>query len=395
MILHFADCTLDSNRHEFLRSGAAVHLEPQVFDLLQLLAERAGELVSHDDLIASVWRGLNVSDATISARISAARAAVGDTGRAQAVIQTVPRRGIRMIVPVDVVETPLPRPSAAMPAARQTVSFADSADGARIAYAQSGSGPPVLRAGHWLSHLDMDWSSPIWRPMIDAISANHTLYRYDQRGTGLSDRRAALRDLSDFVADFAAVADAAALDRFSIYAPSQSAPVALRYAAENPDRVERVAILGGYAEGRAHRGPAPDDVDEETMLALIRSGWGRRGSTFVKAFSSLFMPDATPGQVDNFVDIQLNSASPEVAVRLRRAVDRFNVWDLLGQVQAPVLVMHAAGDVIHPLSQGRLLAGAIPDARLFVLDSDNHVPLPQHPSWEMFIHELLGFLRGG
>lgn len=392
MPFRFASCSLDPERHEFRRAEEVVRLEPQVFDLLLTLVQNQGDLVSRDRLIETVWRGVNVSDATISARINAARVAVGDTGKAQRIIRTVPRRGYQLAVPVETGDAPDGEAVPAPPKARQTVRFARSADGLRIAYACSGTGPPLLRVGHWLSHLEMDWNSSVWRPLLDVLGVRHTLYRYDQRGTGLSGRNVVGMRMEDFVADLKAVADAAGLDRFPIFAASQAAPVALRFAAENPDRVSRMILIGAYAEGRALRGHAEGEADEETVLALIRSGWGRRGSPFVKAFASLFMPDATPEQIDHFVQVQLESASPEVAIRLRQAVDRFSVTDILAQVSAPVLLFHARGDVIHPISQGRFVASELPDARFVMLDSDNHMPLPQHPSWPEMVAEINAFL---
>lgn len=393
MQYRFAGCSIDIDRHEFSRAGAVVRLEPQVFDLLLVLAERAGKLVTHQDLIDTVWRGLNVSDATISSRISAARTAVGDNGRDQHVIETVSRRGFRLISPVDVIAETVAEAACAQPVAAPEIQFAKSADGTRIAFAASGDGPPLLRVAHWLSHLEMDWHSPIWRPLIDILSARHRLYRYDQRGTGLSGRSIGSGGLEHFMADLRAVADAAGLARFSIFAASQGGPVALRFAAEYPDRVDRIVLLGAYAEGRLFRDKSPEDTDEETILSLIRSGWGRKGSTFVRAFSSLFMPDATPEQVDHFVDVQLETASPENAVALRQAIDRFLITDILHKVTAPVLLLHARGDVIHPIAQSRLLASELPDARLVVLDSNNHVPLPQHLSWDVMVAECESFLR--
>lgn len=392
MEYHFAGCQIQTDRHEFRRAGQVVHLEPQVFDLLLVLAEQAGNLLSREAFIEKVWAGLNVSDATISARISAARAAVGDNGRDQRVIETVPRRGFRLVAPVEVVDQMASAVAAPSHDPAPHIHFTRSSDGLRIAYASSGQGPPLLRAAHWLSHLELDWHSPIWRPLIDALGERHRLYRYDQRGTGLSGRDISSGRLEDFVADLKAVADAATLDRFSIFAPSQASPVALRFAAENPERVDRIILLGGYAEGRVFRDKLPEDTDEETILSLIRAGWGRRGSTFVKAFSALFMPDATPDQVDHFVQVQLESASPENAVLLRQAIDRFVVTDILHKVRAPVLLLHARGDVIHPIAQSRLLASELPDARLVTLDSDNHVPLPQHPSWAPMMAEIEAFL---
>jgi len=101
MIYRFADCVLDIRRLSLMKGGEVVHVEPQVFDLLVLLARRAGETVTKDELIDSIWHGLNVSDATISARISVARSAVGDDGKTQAIIRTVARRGICMVATVE------------------------------------------------------------------------------------------------------------------------------------------------------------------------------------------------------------------------------------------------------------------------------------------------------
>jgi pimeloyl-ACP methyl ester carboxylesterase/DNA-binding winged helix-turn-helix (wHTH) protein len=392
MIYRFSDCSIDPVRHVFSREGQIIHLEPQVFDVLLLLAQNAGALVSRDQLIEDVWNGLIVSDSTISARISAARTAVGDSGRDQRIIKTISRRGFQLVVPV---ETTKDEPQAEDPPSsklRQDIRFAHSADGLRIAYATSGSGPPLLRAGHWLSHLELDWQSPVWRPLLDALGSNHRLYRYDQRGTGLSGRVFTGESIDEFVDDLKAVADANGLERFPIFAASQAAPVAIKFAALHPERVSKLILLGGYAEGRVFRPASATDVDENTVLALIRNGWGKYGSAFVKAFSALFMPDATQEQIDSFVEIQLESASPEAAVVLRKLVDRFSVTEFLPKVRAPTLVIHANADVIHPIEQGRLLASEIPDARFVMLDSGNHVPLPQHPSWNTMISEIDTFL---
>lgn len=388
MIYRFGDCSIDTTHHRFLRGAEAVHLEPQVFDLLLLLARNPGELLSKERLIEEIWAGLNVSDSTISARISLARAAVGDNGKAQAVIRTVPRRGVQLVVPVEqdggaAISTTGARPD---------VRFARSRDGQGIAYAVSGDGPPLLRAGHWLTHLELDWGSEVWRPLLTTLSRNHRLVRYDQRGTGLSDRTLENCDLDAFIDDLEAVADAAGLDRFPIYAASQAVPIALGFAARAPDRVSRIVAHGGYAVGRMHREPAAGDVDPDTMRALLTSGWGVHGSTFAKSFVSLFMPTATPEQVADIISLQQRSVDADAAVRLRQAVDSFDVRGLLEQVRCPVLIIHSSGDVIHPISQGRLLARGLPDARFAMLDSDNHIIMEQDPAWDVLIGEIEAFL---
>ena len=391
MTLTFANCSIDADRHEFKRDQQPVHVEPQVLDILQLLATSGGQLVTRDRLIDEVWNGLIVSEATISARINAARTAVGDNGKDQSIIKTIPRRGFQLVVPVKNTTEAATEPTSTIDQPHE-IRFTTAPDGVQIAYAQSGHGPPLMRAAHWISHLEMDWNSPIWRPLLQRLGARHRLIRYDQRGTALSGRDFPGKGIDEFVADLKAVADAMKLDSFPIFAPSQAAPVAIKFAALYPDRVSKLVLLGGFAVGRALRASSPGEAEEEVMLSLIRSGWGQHGSTLVQAFSSIFVPDATTEQIKSFVEIQLKSATPDVAVRLRQLIDRFDVSELLDQVQAPTLVIHAAGDSVHPIDQGRRLASGIPNARFVMLDDANHIQLPQRSSFEKMITEVESFL---
>jgi pimeloyl-ACP methyl ester carboxylesterase/DNA-binding winged helix-turn-helix (wHTH) protein len=395
MIYRFGGCELDVTRHVLRVGGAERPVEPQVFDLLHLLASRPGALVSRDALVEKVWRGRIVSEAAIDARITAARRAVGDDGRAQAVIRTVPRRGIRLVCPVTVVEAKAGAAAETPPlagGAGQRVRFARSRDGRLIAFATTGTGPPLLRAGHWLTHLELDWTSPVWRPLLDALGGSFSVTRFDQRGTGLSEREvdgagggAAMRlDLEAMTDDLEAVADAAGLGRFPIFAASQGVPVAISFAARRPERVTALLLYGGFALGRLARAGA-DRAEGEALLTLIETGWGRPGSAFVSAFATMFMPEASREQIDSFTRMQLASASPATAVRLRRAIDRCDVRPLLGRVRAPTLVVHARNDAVQPLDQARLLAAGIPGAELLVLESNNHAPLPQDPAWTALV----------
>lgn len=382
---------MDEARHEFRRDGELLHLEPQVFALLVCLVRANGGLVSKEALIETVWHNLNVSDATISARINAARTAVGDTGKAQSVIRTVPKRGFQMAVALESDGYERPDAMPVPPAEAPHIGFATSGDGEMIAYSCHGQGSPLVRVGHWLSHLELDWECPVWRPLLDALGQDFTVYRYDQRGTGLSTRNLERDDLDTFVEDLRAVVDANGLERFALFAASQASPVAIRFAALYPERISRLVLYGGYAVGRAMRPAAEDDLDEATILGLIRAGWGQRGSAFLDAFSGLFMPDATGEQTASFVRIQKQSISPDNAARLRQAVDRFEVVEDLPKVQVPTLVVHAREDAIHPIEQGRLIAGAVPNARFIMLDSRNHVPLPQDPTWPRLMSAVRTF----
>src|SRR5258708_12532730 len=93
MTLSFGDCQIDLERRELWRAKRAVHVEPQVFDLLVYLVQNRDRVVSKDDLIASVWDGRIVSESTLTSRINAARTAVGDTGRDQQLTPPIPPQG--------------------------------------------------------------------------------------------------------------------------------------------------------------------------------------------------------------------------------------------------------------------------------------------------------------
>lgn len=97
MLFSFEDFVLDGAKRELRRGDAPIAVEPQVFDLLEYLIRHRDHVVSKDDLLAAVWKGRIVSDATLASRINAARVAVRDTGEAQRLIRTVPRKGARFV----------------------------------------------------------------------------------------------------------------------------------------------------------------------------------------------------------------------------------------------------------------------------------------------------------
>jgi pimeloyl-ACP methyl ester carboxylesterase len=402
MKYRFGQCELDIDRHELRVGGDPRAIEPQVFDLLRHMAENSGRLISRDELIEAVWGGRIVSDAAISSRINAARRAVGDDGSRQAVIKTVPRRGFRFLAAVETLEAGAnaaaggtagpPEAAGRVPQAHQKVRFCQSPDATRIAHATTGSGPPLVRAGHWLTHLEHDWHSPVWRPVLDEFGRNFAVTRYDQRGNGLSDWSVEKFELGLFVDDLEAVVNAAGLDRFTLYGTSQGAPVAIAYAVRHPDRVHRLVLQGGYVRGRLLRS-ATEREDAQALLTLMRHGWGKQGSPFIKAFTAMFIPDATLEQTQSVVDLQNKSTSPENAVRLRTAFDQIDVSDLLGEVTTPTLVIHSNNDAIHPLDQGRDLAAGITGAEFVLLESANHIILPQEPAWARLFEAIREFSR--
>ena len=158
----------------------------------------------------------------------------------------------------------------------QDVRFCCSADGTRVAYAVHGSGPPLVLASCWLSHLEFDWQSPVWRHFLLDLGRFATVVRYDERGYGMSDREVADFGLDQRVADLEAVADAAGLGRFALLGMSQGGPVAVTYASRHPERVTRLVLYGTH--GVAQRRKDPEALElEQTFQQMIKVGFGRAG----------------------------------------------------------------------------------------------------------------------
>jgi DNA-binding winged helix-turn-helix (wHTH) protein len=312
MLYRFANCELDTERHELRFEGELRHIEPQVFDLLALLADHPGRLISRDEIIEAVWGGRIVSESAIAARINAARRAVGDDGSRQSVIATVARRGIKLVVPVEASPAgkAIAKARCGTPVDEQRVRFCRSPDGTSLAFASFGAGPALVRAGTWLSHLEHDWQSPLWRPFLAELGTTFRVTRYDQRGNGLSDWMARSMTLNDFVDDLEAVVDSAGLDRFVLYGVSQGAPIAVAYSVRHPERVSHLVLQGGFAQGRMVR----NEREREQGLALqtlIRLAWGKPEGPFIQAFSSMFIPGGTPEQITSLTELQRSTTSPE------------------------------------------------------------------------------------
>ena len=272
---------------------------------------------------------------------------------------------------------------------KQHVRFCTARDGVRLAYAVQGNGPPLVRVATWLSHLELDWESPVWRHWLKQLGDRHTLVRYDERGCGLSDTNIGDPFVDVWVGDLETVVDAVGLERFALLGVSQAAAIAVAYAARHPDRVSRVVLYGGYARGRRFSGQGRE---EEAIVAAIRAGWTAPNPAFRRMFSALYLPNGTAEQMAWYEDLLRRSTTAGAAAALYRARGSVNVCDLAPRVRAPTLVMHARDDRVVPVQEGRLLATLIPDAHFILLDSANHILLEQEPAWDVFLSEIEAFL---
>ncbi len=274
----------------------------------------------------------------------------------------------------------------------QDIRFARSADGVGIAYAIHGSGPPLLIDACWLSHLQFDWESPVWRHYLVELGKIATVIRYDERGHGLSDRGVTDHSLEARVGDLEAVVADAGLDRFALMAMAQGGPIALEYAARHPDRLTRLIFYGSYAG--AHAGASEEELELLAAFeALIRVGWARPTSEFRRVFSSMMIPGGTEEQMRWLDDLQRMACDAETAVisRTQRQVSDSS-WRM-AELDLPTLVLHSRGDQMNDFHHARELAAGIRGARLVALDSNNHIVLADEPAWSAFLREVTAFME--
>ncbi len=301
-------------------------------------------------------------------------------------------------------DMPVPQTPSAMPPAAaphlgreelpQEIKFCVSADAVRIAYATVGQGPPLVKVANWLSHLEFDWQSPVWRHWLEGLARYHRLIRYDERGCGLSDWHVADMSFAAWLNDLETVIEATGVERFPLLGMSQGGAIAIAYAVRHPERVSHLILYGSYARGKLHRNPSAAQLMEaKTLVDLIKIGWGLENPAFRQVFAALFMPDGTPEQIRAFTELQRVSSSPENAARIVSGFNEINVTDLARRVTAPTLVLHARDDGRIPFEEGRLLAALIPNAHFVPLESKNHVLLADEPAWQHFLSEFYRFLK--
>jgi pimeloyl-ACP methyl ester carboxylesterase/DNA-binding CsgD family transcriptional regulator len=274
----------------------------------------------------------------------------------------------------------------------QHVRFCTSDDGTRVAYAVTGSGPVLVRAPHWLTHLEHDWKMDVRREWIERLSRHFTLVRFDPRGCGLSDRNVAELSLESWVADLEAVARAERLERFALLGPSQGGAVAIVYAVRHPARVSQLILFGAFARGKLARDDAAQIEDAHAQLKLVELGWGSDDPAYRQFFAAQMIPGASPDAQKSLTEMMRLSASPAYASRLIRMFYEIDIAEAARRVRCPTLVFHSRGDRRVPHEEGRQLAALIPGARLVTLESINHMLPPQDAAWEPFLRELLHFL---
>ena len=389
----FGPFHLDARERRLSRDGEVIPLRLKVFDTLLVLVENAGRLVTKQQLLETVWPETAVEENNLNHNVSVLRKALGERATGQQYIETVPRVGYRFAAPVETIGAPArPSPSAAAKP-RQEIRYCTTSDGVRLAYATTGSGTPLVKASNWLTHLDFEWGSPIWRHWYAELSRHHQLVRYDERGNGMSQRDVDDVSFDTWVRDLETVADAAGLDRFPLLGISRGGSIAIAYAVKHPERVTHLVLYGAFASGLNHYGTPQQLEARRALTSLLRLGWGLNNAAFCKTFTCAFIPEAMPEHEKWFDELQRVSTSPENAARLMERDGNIDVRPLLPQIKVPTLVIHCDRDRVVKPERGRQVAAGIPGARYVSLPSANHLMLEEEPAWSLFLEELGLFLN--
>ena len=382
-------------QRSLLVDGKAEVVGARAFDLLVALIEQRERVLTAVELFALVWPGVVVEENNLRQQIAALRKLLGG----EAVI-TVPGHGYRFALALDGdaadhgpkrAGRALAKPNAFAP--QQEIRFCTAPDGVRLAYSTIGRGPALVKTGNWMTHLEYDLQSPIWRHLYRELTRDHTLARYDARGNGLSDRNVDEISFDAFVSDLEAVVDATGIKRFALFGVSQGCAISVAYAVRHPERVSHLVLYGGFARGvrKASRDPALHE-SVSALLALMRVGWGKQNPAFRQVWTSMFVPDASKEQADWFNELERMSVTGDMAARIEGVVQEFDVTALLPHVSVPTLVMHVRHDAAVPFEAGRKLAAGIPGARFVPLEGRNHLFLESEPAFRQFLDHTRDFL---
>ena len=275
----------------------------------------------------------------------------------------------------------------------QRIRYLGTSDGVRLAWAEAGAGPMLVKASNWLTHLEYEWESPVWRHWIRFFSDHFHFVRYDERGCGMTDLKVGDLSLERWVEDLEAVVAAAnPPGPFALLGISQGGPICVAYAVKHPERVSHLILYGAYARGVFRRGDPDRESFYRAMIDLVRLEWGSDNPTFRQVFTSRFIPGGTDEQLGWFNELCRKTLTPDIAAHLLESRGTLDVTSLLGEVQTPTLVLHARGDNIAPIAEGHILAAGIPGSQFVELDSKNHILLENEPAWDRFCDEVQEFM---
>lgn len=238
--------------------------------------------------------------------------------------------------------------------------------GEEIAYATVGSGPALVLAAWWTSHLELDWQNQELREFVLALAENHTVIRYDRPGVGMSDRGDRSYDLATETGHLEAVVSASGFESVDLLGISCGGPTCVQLASDRPDLVRRMVFVGSYLDGRA----ISDEATQRLLRDLVAANWGL-GS---KTLTSVFLPDSDAVTARRFTSAQRHTATAQVAADLLQLSYDMDVTKVAPGVSHPALVLHRTGDHVIPADSGRHLAEALGESEFRLLEGRAHLP---------------------
>ena len=244
-------------------------------------------------------------------------------------------------------------------------------DGVKSWYAVWGeSGPwvafaPIFQIAH----------SQMLKATVPYLSRHFRVVTMDGRGNGRSDRPQGQDAYSfeHYYQDFLAVLDAAGVDELAVIGISATAMCALRLAAEQPQRVARVIVSGGYAEARIDNPKVAEMVRAQSER--MRSDWPGYLDWF---FTTLF---SEPHSTKPFEDgVRYGWASTgEVVDWCRNGWVGADVSELARRIKCPTLVIHGDGDQRVPYAKGEAIRDLVPEARILTIGGGGHITAARDP----------------
>lgn len=263
-----------------------------------------------------------------------------------------------------------PSTPAALAAHAPAVRFADSPQGS-IAYAMLGDAPEVivLIAG-FVSHIEIAWEEPGLREFLTRLTQRFRVLVFDRRGLGLSERLGATGTIEAAAGDVLAILEHARVASAWLFGASEGGPIALRLAADHPERVRGVMLFGALAKGTAspdHPWALSRDAFDVWLERLV-AGWG--GPSGLETFAPSAHQD--PSVRAWWARMLRQAASPATLRLVLHGLRDVDIRSLLPALRLPTLVMHRRGDLAVRFDAGKDLARRLPGSRWLPLDGDDH-----------------------
>jgi len=268
---------------------------------------------------------------------------------------------------------------------KASIQFVKRKDSVKIAYSIFGKGPPLVCPAPWICSLSYIFEDPFANQFWGRLAQEVMVITYDKHGCGQSDRDRKEYTFETELLDLETLIGHLGFEKFSFLGMSMGVPISLVYTAHHPEKVMKLVLYGGYADGKKL---ATDEV-KSALISLIRASWGL-GS---KTLAEIFIPDATMEQLQSVAKLQRDSSSPEVAAKLLELAYSLDVTELLHNITTPTLILHRDGDKVVHIQNGRQLASEISNASLKVFKGNIH------PWWygesDDIVAEILDFVAEG